>query len=181
MAERLLDTPIPPPPPNVQSEAPDARGAKTLREQLALHRGTGSCAACHARFDPYGFALESFDVTGRFRKHYREIDPTVVKLPPWERKGRSTWRDGLPVESNSETPDGQAFEGIVELRKILGKNPEQLAHGVTRHLITYATGAPASRVDGPAIDRIVKIAANNDYGLRSLVRALVQSELFRSK
>jgi len=44
---------------------PDTRGAKTLREQLALHRPeSASCAACHAKFDPYGFALESFDVDG---------------------------------------------------------------------------------------------------------------------
>lgn len=181
MAERLLGTPIPPPPPNVQSEAPDARAAKTLREQLSLHRGTGSCAACHARFDPYGFALESFDVTGRFRNNYREVDPAVVKLPPWERKGRPTWREGQPVESSGETPDGQSFEGIVALRQIVRKNPEQLARGVTRHLLTYATGAPPSRVDEPSIDRIVKAAASDGYGLRSLVHALVQSELFQSK
>jgi hypothetical protein len=37
--------------------------------QSALHRGTGSCASCHALFDPYGFALESFDVTGQYRKN----------------------------------------------------------------------------------------------------------------
>jgi len=178
VAERLLGISIPPPPPNIQPVEPDVRGAKTLREQLALHRGSGSCAACHARFDPYGFALESFDVTGRFRKSYRVPDPEVIALPSHQRKGRSTWREGLPVDASGQTPDGQGFAGIGELRKLLSNNPESLACGVTRHLVTYATGAPASRFDQPAIDRIVKSAAADDCGLRSLVHALVQSELF---
>jgi mono/diheme cytochrome c family protein len=178
VAERLLGIRIPPPPPNINPVEPDVRGAKTLREQLALHRGSGSCAACHAKFDPYGFALESFDVTGGFRANYREVNPEVVAIPAHQRKGRLTWRDGLPVDASGETPDGQKFSGISGLRQALSKNPEQLARGVTRHLVTYATGTPPTGLDQPAIERIVKSAAEEDYGLRSLVHAIVQSELF---
>ena len=181
VSERLLGIPIPPPPPDVPAVDPDTRGAKTLREQLALHSKEGSCAGCHAKFDPYGFALESFDVTGAFRKNYRVVDPEVVALPPDKRKGLQTWRDGLPVDCSGKTPDGRAFAGIAELRQMLAKNPEQLARGVTRHLVTYATGTPPTRIDEPAIEAIVKNAAPGDYGLRSLVHAVVQSELFRSK
>jgi hypothetical protein len=181
VAERLLGTPIPPPPPNIKPVEPDVRGAVTLREQLALHRGTGACASCHAKFDPYGFALESFDVTGRFRAKYREVDPEVVKLPTHQRKGRATWRDGLPVDPSGQTLDGQAFADIAELRKQLASNPEQLARGVTRHLVTYATGAPATAIDQPAIDRIARSTAADGYGLRSLVHAVVQSDLFGCK
>src|SRR6185312_11187477 len=112
---------------NIEPIEPDIRGAKTLREQLVLHRGKGSCAACHAKFDPYGFALESFDVTGSFRKFYRM--PTT--------DSPTKWKEGLPVDSSGITPDGQAFAGVQELRQKLAKNPEQLARGVTRHLITY--------------------------------------------
>ena len=173
VAERLLGIPIPPPPPNIKPVEPDVRGAKTLREQLALHSSGGSCTSCHAKFDPYGFALESFDVTGSFRKNYREANP--------DHKGKPTWRDGLPVDCSGKMPDGRPFTGIAELRQLLAKNPEQLARGVTRHLVTYATGSPASIVDQSAIDRIVKSAAADDYGLRSLIHALVQSELFRWK
>src|SRR5207344_2920422 len=75
VAERLLGIPIPPPPPNIEPVDPDTRGAKTLREQLALHSSQGTCQNCHAKFDPYGFALESFDVMGAFRATYREADP----------------------------------------------------------------------------------------------------------
>ncbi len=178
VSERLLGNPIPPPPPNIKPIEPDTRGAKTLREQLALHRADPSCAACHAKFDPYGFALESFDVAGGFRKNYREVDPAVVALPPQQRAGKPTWRDGLLIDATGQTPDGRAFTGILELRQLLAKNPEQLARGVTRHLITYATGTPASLLDQPAIESIVKTASKEDYGLRSLVHAIVQSEVF---
>jgi mono/diheme cytochrome c family protein len=181
VAERLLGTPIPPPPPNITPVEPDVRGAKTLREQLALHRSGGSCAACHARFDPYGFALESFDVTGGFRTKYREVDPDIAKLPGDQRGGRPAWRDGLPVDCSGQTPDGRPFADISALRKMLADNPEQLARGVTRHLVAYSTGAPATVLDQPAIDRIVASTAADNYGLRTLIHALVQSELFQSK
>jgi len=167
VAERLLGTPIPPPPADIASVEPDIRGAKTLREQLALHSSKGSCTACHAKFDPYGFALESFDVTGGFRTRYREPD-------------KKTWKDGLPVDPSGKMPNGGTFNGVAQLRTVLADKPELLARGVARHLVTYATGAPATAVDQPAIDALVK-AAGKDYGMRSLVHAVVQSELFQWK
>ena len=173
VAERLLGTPIPPPPPNTPAVEPDIRGAKTLREQLALHSSQGSCAACHAKFDPYGFALESFDVTGSYRKNYRVLNP--------ERKSGPWWTDGLAVDCSGKTPAGQTFSDIRELRKVIAQNPAQLARGVTRHLVTYATGAPATRLDQPAIDAIVTASAKDNHGLRSLIHGIVQSDLFRSK
>jgi mono/diheme cytochrome c family protein len=181
VAERLLGIRIPPPPPNINPVEPDIRGAKTLREQLALHRGSGACASCHAKFDPYGFALESFDVTGGFRKHYREPNPEVVSLPVAQRGSRPVWREGLPVDASGETPDGRTFADVAELRQILSDNPQQLAHGVARHLITYATGMPPAGADRLVLERIVNEAAGNEYGVRSLIHAVVQSELFRTK
>jgi mono/diheme cytochrome c family protein len=174
VAERLLGTPIPPPPANIDPVDPDTRGAKTLREQLALHRGKGSCAACHARFDAYGFALESFDVMGNFRTKYRTADTMADK-------GKRKWKDGLPVDATGVAPDGTAFAGVQQLREMLAKKPDQLARGVTRHLLTYATGQPATPLDQPAIEAIVKSSAKDDYGLRSLVHGVIQSEVFRMK
>lgn len=181
VAERLLGVEIPKPPANIEPISPDTRGATTLREQLALHSQQASCAACHAKFDGYGFALESFDVTGRYREKYRVLDHEVVKLPPPERRGRKLWKDALPVDAAGVTPDGRKFGGVRELRALLAADPTQLARGVTRHMLTYATGAPATPVDDPAIEAIVTSAAASDYGLRSLVHGVVQSDVFRSK
>jgi Protein of unknown function (DUF1588)/Protein of unknown function (DUF1585) len=180
VAERLLGIKIPPPPPAAGSITPDIRGAKTLREQIALHSSKGSCQACHTKFDGYGFALESFDVTGAYRTAYRLPNPEVIKLHAHERKA-PTWENGLPVDSTGATPDGKAFQGIAELRERLAKNPTQLAHGVVRHLITYGTGEPATTVDTPAIIAIIESTAKDQYGLRSLLHAVVQSDVFCSK
>ena len=174
VSDRLLGITIPPPPPNVEPVDPDTRGAKTLREQLALHSQLGSCKACHARFDPYGFALESFDVTGNFRTNYRIVNTE-------KGNGSKKWQDGLPVDCSGTTPDGKPFTSIQELRQLLAQKPDQLARGVTRHLLTYATGEPATPIDQPAIEAIVKDAAKDQYGLRSLVHGVIQSELFRTK
>ena len=47
---------------------PDIRGAVTIRQQLDKHRSDPSCASCHSRMDPPGFALESFDARGNARR-----------------------------------------------------------------------------------------------------------------
>ncbi len=68
---RLLGRQLPPPPADAGSIEPDTRGATTIREQLAKHRRSASCAACHKYMDPPGFALESYDVIGGWRDWYR--------------------------------------------------------------------------------------------------------------
>ena len=73
ITERILGQPVPPPPPAVPAVEPDIRGATTIREQLDKHRTQATCSACHARIDPPGFALESFDVFGGWRDHYRAL------------------------------------------------------------------------------------------------------------
>src|SRR3954469_9752063 len=77
---RLLGRPPEPPPPNIAAVEPDVRGATTIREQLDKHRADATCASCHAKIDPPGFALEEFDVIGGFRTRYRSLgtgDPAV--------------------------------------------------------------------------------------------------------
>ena len=64
---RLLGEPPEPPPPEIPAFEPDTRGATSIRQQLARHRLTAGSASCHARIDPPGFALESFDVIGGWR------------------------------------------------------------------------------------------------------------------
>jgi len=182
MAERLLGTPIPPPPPGIKPVEPDVRGAKTLREQFAMHAEERSCSACHARFDPYGFALESFDVMGNHRGHYRVVDQETLAISVKERKpDQRTWKDGLPVDSSGKTPGGTDFANIRELRTYLADRPELLANGVTRHLVTYATGTVPTPLDQPAIDGIVAGTRKDGYGLRALIHGLIQSELFQWK
>jgi hypothetical protein len=108
--DRILGTPAPPPPSGIPSVEPDIRGTTTLREQLAKHRSVPSCAGCHSKIDPPGFALENFDVIGGWRDRYRSLgagDRGQVRGPlaarsesstSWARRWtpRASWPEGPP-------------------------------------------------------------------------------------
>jgi hypothetical protein len=157
---------------------PDTRGATTIRQQLAKHRDLPACAACHAKIDPPGFALESFDVIGGWRDHYR----TSGNGKPVTLEGRKMpYLEGPAVDPSDVLPDGRKFANIDELKELLLADKDQLARAMTVKLVTYATGRAPEAGDQPEIDTIVgKVRAKN-YGLRSLVHEIVRSELFRKK
>lgn len=184
--DRILGQPAPPPPANVPAIEPDIRGAATVREQLARHREDPSCAGCHARIDPPGFALESYDVIGGWRDRYRVVADRkdwvknrVGPLAPY----LAAWQYGLgkPVEAGGALADGRRFADLLELKKLLLVQPEQIARNVTEKLVTYATGQPTGAGDREAVEAILAQARTSNYGLRSLVHALVASDLFRRK
>ena len=105
----------------------------------------------------------------------------VQKRPAGWIKDRTTWRNHLPVEANGSTPDGKEFTGIADLRKRLAADPGQLAYGVGSHLVTYATGMRPIGVDALAVEKIAAESKPDAYGFRSLVHAVIQSDLFRNK
>ncbi len=69
LLETLLGDPPPAPPPGVPplSDKDNDKTGKSLRQRLEIHRQDATCAACHDRLDPLGFALENFDPIGRYR------------------------------------------------------------------------------------------------------------------
>ncbi len=176
--ERILGTPPPRPPADVPALEPDIRGATTIRQQLAKHRRIASCAACHAQIDPLGFALESFDVIGGWRTHYR----TTGRGKPVLVDGRRMhYLEGPPVDCADVFPDGRRFETIDEFKRLLLRDRDRLARALAEKLVTYATGGPPARADRPEIDAIVRKARAKNYGFRTLVHEVVQSQLFRHK
>jgi mono/diheme cytochrome c family protein len=176
--DRILGTPPSPPPEGVSALEPDTRGAVTIREQLAKHRKVESCASCHTKIDPPGFALESFDVIGGWRENYRT---TGNGAPVTVDGRRMPYHKGKPVDPSDVMPDGQRFANIDDLKQILLKDRDQLARSLTGKLLTYATGAPASSVDQPEIEAIVKKIREKNYGFRTLVHEVVQSKPFQNK
>ncbi len=176
--DRILGTPPPPPPDNISAIDPDIRGAKTIREQLAKHRSIESCGACHRKIDPPGFALESFDCIGGWRENYRTTGLGENVLVDGR---RMPYLKGKKVDPADVTADGDKFENVDGLKRILLKDKNKLARALTTKLVAYATGRAPQATDKAAIDAIgVKIAARND-GLRTLVHEIVQSDLFQNK
>jgi cytochrome c553 len=176
--ERVLGTPPPRPPEGVTAIEPDIRGAKTIRQQLAKHREVASCASCHAKIDPPGFALESFDVIGGWRDYYRTSgNGKEVKIAG----RRMPYLQGPKVDPADVTADGQKFRDIDEFKQLLLKDKDQLARALTEKLVTYATGAAPQPGDQKEIDAIVGRIRERDYGTRALVHEVVQSRLFLHK
>ena len=180
--ERIMGLDVPPPPPVVPAVEVDIRGAVTIRQQLAKHRADPTCAACHAKIDPPGFALESFDVMGGWRDRYRA---TAEDGDVETGFGKNGWplafRYALPVDSSGQLPDGRTFQDIRDFKRLLLTNETQIARNVARQLAVYATGAPVRFADRAAIEQILQGAQADHYGVRTLVHLLVQSDLFQNK
>jgi hypothetical protein len=176
--DRILGTPPPKPTVDVEAVEPDIRGATTIREQLAKHRQRAECASCHAKIDPPGFALESFDVIGGWRENYR----SVGKGEEVNLNGRKMrYLKGPPVDAADVLPDGQRFRNIDEYKQLLQKDKDQLARALAEKLLSYATGGTPAKSDQAEIEAIVKRMRDNGYGFRTLLHEIAQSKVFQSK
>ncbi len=180
--ERLLGETPEPPPPNITAVEPDVRGATTIREQLDKHRADITCAACHVKMDPPGFALEAFDVIGGWRDRYRSIgegdsaprgsiDPFIG----------ISFKLGQPVDTAGTLPDGRSFQNIQEYQQLIAAEPERLLTNLARQFAIYSTGRPVAFSDREAIAAIVARAQSQGGGVRTLLHELVQSRLFQAR
>lgn len=181
ITERILGQPVPPPPPSVPAVEPDIRGATTIREQLEKHRTQATCKSCHARIDPPGFALESFDVFGGWRDHYRALGEGE-KIPGFGKNGQPfVFHAAKPVDPSGELVDGRRFNDIRDMKQLLLKDERQIARNLVRQLVTYSTGAPVRFGDRPNVEAILDHTQPGGYGVKALVKNVIASELFRDK
>jgi hypothetical protein len=157
--ENLLGAPPPPPPPNVPAlKESDAAKPTTVRERLEQHRRNPACAACHARMDPLGFALENFDAIGR-------------------------WRDtdgGNAIDASSMLMDGTKVEGPIAFRTALvTKYRDEFVSTLVEKLLTYALGRGVQYYDMPAVRRIARDAAARGYRWSDIILGVVRSAPFQ--
>lgn len=179
--KNLYGTPPQPPPPTVSAIEPDIRGATTIKEQLALHREDESCNVCHRKIDPPGFALEGFDVIGAQREWYRtRSQGKYVAVPrhPQAPGQHVQYRQGMAVDTSGNLPDGRRFKDVVEYKKLLLEDTEAMPKALTRLLFAYSLGRPLGFSERAEVNRIVNATSKSDFGLKSLIHAVTQSELF---
>ncbi|HEX6999812.1 MAG TPA: DUF1592 domain-containing protein [Gammaproteobacteria bacterium] len=157
----LFNSPPPPPPPDVPAldENTGSGAPRTVRERLEEHRKSPVCAACHAVIDPPGLALENFDPIGR----WRETD------------------SGQPIDAATALPGGIHVAGARGLREALLERPEIFVAAFTEKLMVYALGRRLEAEDMPAVRKIVRDAARDDYRFSALVLGIVRSPAFQGE
>jgi hypothetical protein len=128
-----------------------------VRELLSGHRANAVCAGCHSRIDPLGFALENYDVLGRWR----------------------TEDAGRPIDNEGELPDGTKFRGPDELKAVLLTRKELFLRNLTNKMLGYALGRGLTLADSCTVDAILAELAMHDYRARTLIDAIVLSTPFR--
>ncbi len=180
--EHLLGIVPTPPPADAGTIEPDTRGTTTIREQLEKHKRNASCATCHVKMDPYGFALESFDVIGKSRDRYRvggaPNAPTGSAERPFIHGNGIAYHFDKPVDCTGQLPDGRPFADVRELRTMLAANEETIARAFVGHLVTYATGTGISFSERAEVERILQSAKAKKYGVRTLLLETIASPLF---
>jgi hypothetical protein len=180
--ERFLGIEPELPPKDVPAVEPDIRGATTIREQLARHRDQAACAACHAKLDPPGFALETYDVTGRWRTHYRAIPPAaadkVVNIPGSDLR---YYVQGPAVDPSYALADGRTFADIDGFKTLVLTDQRQVARALVGKFVAQLTGAEVEFADREVVEEILDRTEAGGYGVRSLLEEVVQSRLFAHK
>ena len=177
----LLGLPPNPPPPGVGSIEPDTRGASTIRETLEKHQTIKACAVCHRKIDPPGFALESFDPIGTFRRRYRNSKGVKREINAGLRFLHQDYDLGLPVDTSGVTPDGFEFADIRDYKIHLQKSSQQVARNVVSKLIAFSTGGEIEFADREEVERMMRACEADGYPLRSLLHQVVASRVFRNR
>jgi len=172
--DRILGNHPPPAPPDVPAIEPDIRGATTIREQLAKHREIPSCASCHAKIDPIGFALESYDVLGGWRENYRAVNPDK------KTRKKEPYLQGPVVETADSFPGIGDFADIIELKERLkASGPMQkVERNFTERLLAFGMGRSLQFADQPQVDAILSQYRSAGGGTRTLLETIVTSDLF---
>ena len=168
VSEAIFGKTPPPPPANVEpiEPVPSDQLKATIRMQLEAHATNASCASCHKRIDPLGFAFENYDAIGRWR--------TTEKVAT----GRG---ENPPVNAVGKLADGRTYDGPEQFRKLLTADMDVFAEAFVENLATYALRRVMSLDDREKIRAIAKSSAESDYRLRQLVVNLIMSDLFQTR
>lgn len=161
LLEMLLGEKLPKPPKNVpqlpESEL-DTNGL-TMRQITERHRETATCAKCHDRIDPFGFALERFDAIGRRRTNDLA---------------------GRPIDTNVQLKDGTKFADIAGLRDyVLRTRRDEFLRQFCRKLLGYSLGRSVQLSDEPMLAEIQRSLAANDYRIQSAILTMIEGPQFR--
>ena len=161
--EKLLHDKPAPPPPNVPELGSAGNRPKTNREMVKLHQKQAVCASCHRKMDVIGFGLENFDVDGSWRK----TEPVG--------------RRAVVIDPSGTLPNGQAFADVKAMKKLLLQQEDKLVRELTESILAYALGRTVEFSDSNEVDRLVRNITRDGGRIKTMIREIVLSPLFKRK
>ena len=165
----LFNSPPPPPPPNAGEVEPNIGGKNlTVRQRLERHKKIESCADCHRGIDPYGLAMENFNVIGEWRDRQDGEDTNWGGAAP-------------PIDTSGILPNGRSYANFAEFKAALLEQNERYLRGLTEKMLIYALGRTLEASDRPSVDMIVQQLKQNKAALRTLIVGIATSQPFRTK
>lgn len=162
VAKKILGDEIPPPPAVVpELPADEAKMDLPLRQMLEQHRANPSCAACHARFDSFGLAFETFDPVGR---------------------SRTQDLGGRAVDARATFPGGIEAEGLPGMRQFIRDHRQDaFLRGFSSKLLAYALGRSLAMSDDLLIQEMGSKLAGSGYRFETAIESIVTSRQFLYK
>jgi hypothetical protein len=162
VVRRVFGETIPPPPATVPELPHDeAKLDLPLRDMLARHRESASCAACHARFDSLGLAFEGYGPIGE--KRTKDLA-------------------GRPVDTQAVFPGGMQGAGLEGVQSYIREHRQKdFIDNLCRKLLAFALGRSLLLSDEPAIERMQTKLAAAGYRFAPLVETIVTSPQFLNK
>ncbi len=145
----IFNDPPPPPPNDIPPLNEESLLNVPIREQFAIHRSNASCAGCHSRIDPPGFALENYDITGRWR---------------------NTYESGASIDAGGTLFRRDSFKDAVEFQNALLKEERRFSRALAAHLFRYALARELSAPDHLRIEALIDTDAGKQIRLKTLVR-----------
>ena len=160
----IFNDPPEPPPDDIPDLIADDSTLKeqglTVRQKLNQHSQDAQCAGCHQKIDPLGFALENFDLLGRWRDNYRT---------------------GIKVDASGKLFGKHAFKDVVGFKDAVLAEKDLFANAFIRHLLSYSLGRELTLTDRIAANEITKASEKDNYQLRDIIRHTVLHPTFNQK
>lgn len=143
LLEKILGDELPDPPANVGQVAPNASGENlSFRERFESHRRNQTCALCHDKIDPLGFAFESFDDSGRYLM---------------TAGGRSSQAEPFKIDTSGRLPSGEVFDDHNELKAILlGSKRQVVIRNIVNRTLSFALCRKLTIYDRPIVDKMTE-------------------------
>jgi hypothetical protein len=137
--------------------------------------------------DPFGLAMENFDVLGRYRESYQKF--VVTKIPEEKKEGKVVKKeritrefvDTTKVESDAVHRDGRAINGIEGLKSLMLEDKDKIARNLLTKLSEYAMGREMNYADSDMLHRLLEASKKNDYKLRDLMVSIIADESFTKR